>query len=92
VRAITQKPQTSFPSRAWPWGAVGRPEEQGEKGEEGERNLKESPLGLPTQEASGAGASWGRAPSPGSRHSRAMQMGEAVQRGGLHFKPALMAL
>lgn len=56
------------------------------------RNLKESPLGPPTLEASKAGASWDRALSPGPGHSRAIQMGEVLQRGGWHFMPVLMAL
>lgn len=57
-----------------------------------ERNLEESPLGSPTSEASGTGASWGRALSPGPGHSRAIQTGELEQRGGWHFMHSLMAL
>lgn len=36
--------------------------------------------------------SWGRVLPPGPRHSRAMQVGEEVERGAWHFMPALMAL
>lgn len=74
-------PPTIFYSRPLPQVQGGKLR-QAEERKKGESSLKKSPLGLPPGEASGAGASWGRALSPETRHSWAMQMGELEQRGG----------
>lgn len=93
TRQMSPEDPLRGPSTPWGLGASISTVGCGQmKRKEGQRNLEESPLGPPTLEASGTGASGGRALSPGPVHSRAMQMGEALQRGGWHLMPALMAL